>query len=110
MRCRHPCAVVVLVLASCARAADGPRPAPIPFHLPADAPIAASVAPAPSPAEPAVDARLAFSRTGGVGAWLVVGPLDPGLVSDDVPPRPRLGDPVGERADAQRWRLATTAS
>jgi poly(3-hydroxybutyrate) depolymerase len=74
------------------------------------APVRAVVASAVSPAEPAGDVRMALSRSGGVGAWLVAGPLDPAFASDEGQIRPRVGASLTEGTDAPRWRLATTTS
>jgi predicted esterase len=51
---------------------------------------------------------MSFSREGAVGAWVVVGPFDAAIGSDDSI-RPRLHEPEGTGTDAPRWRLATTA-
>jgi predicted esterase len=52
---------------------------------------------------------MGFSREGGVGAWLVAGPLDSSAPLENDGIRPRLRSAVGSSPEAPRWRLATTA-
>jgi predicted esterase len=57
---------------------------------------------------PPVDARIALSLDGHVGAWLVAGPFDRAKAPDEEHLAPRLGEAAGSDANAPRWRLAST--
>jgi poly(3-hydroxybutyrate) depolymerase len=77
-------------------------PAPSASSSPAWAPDALAAPPSGS------GTRVRFSREGAVGAWLVAGPLDASVGSEE-PSSPRLHEPARLGADAPRWRLASTS-
>jgi poly(3-hydroxybutyrate) depolymerase len=70
--------------------------------------LAALLALIPAAATTTGEVRLAPSRDGRIGAWLVAGPFD--RTSAPVAPvSPRLGAPLGDPAAAIRWRLASSS-
>jgi poly(3-hydroxybutyrate) depolymerase len=85
-----------LLLGTCAAVAGGER-----GHASASE---ATVTAAPT----ATDVRLALSPDGRIGAWLVAGPLNGSIGEDETRFAPRLDAPVGDGANAPRWRLAWT--
>ncbi len=57
---------------------------------------------------PPLDARLALSLDGHIGAWLVAGPFDRANTPDEEHLSPHLNDAAGGMPNAPRWRLAST--